>query len=676
VEVLLIVGTTGGGTGGGTGVIAAPTTLNFFYQTGQLAPPSQYVIVGGSSTFTVASSVTTPSSGTWLSAAQYGGTNQVIVTAIPTGLAAQSTPYTGSITISSTSGSQTITVNLTVTSSPVLVANPGSLALSYVSGGSTPGGNVFLSASDSSNFTITGVTPTANWLTASATSTSVAIGTNPSSLAAGVYSAGVTITVTGGPYANSPFTIPVGLLVNGGVSSGLLSFSQSSLTFTPSPGASTVSQSLTISATTTTFFTVTYQTTNGPSGWLTVTPTQGYTPTSVTVQVNPANFVAGQTYNGTIFFTANGITQNVPVVAVVSGGSLTASTNSLTFTAQAGGAVTATQPVTVSSTGAQLAFTVTTSASWLKVDKTSASTQATINVSADPTGLAASSTPYTGTVTFTPSGGGTAATVSVSFTVTQAPPAVTTASFVSAAGFYTTDTNHAPLSPCALATVIATGLASTVQGVVAANAFGPMPYSLAGVSITFNNSNKAPILTVSNVNGVQQVNFQVPCELTPGDSIPVTVTANQLSTTVNVVVRSAGPGIFETTMSDGSRQAIILRSDGSLMDSVTNPVQPGETVVMFVTGIGPTSPAVATNSVPPLGQTVNAASTSQIFVGVNNAGVPFLSAQLSPDLVGIVEVRFQVPASTPNGTYVLSMGINAPTPPTQFSQGSKITVHQ
>jgi uncharacterized protein (TIGR03437 family) len=203
---------------------------------------------------------------------------------------------------------------------------------------------------------------------------------------------------------------------------------------------------------------------------------------------------------------------------------------------------------------------------------------------------------------------------------------------------------------------------------------GALPYTVAGVSITVAGS-KAPIYSVSNVNGQQQVNFQVPCDVVPANSVPVAVTVNGGTTTVNVTVRSSGPGIFETAMSDGSRQAIIIRSDGSFMDSVNNPVHPNEIVAMYITGVGPTSPAVHTNSLPPPGTAANATST--VIVGVNNAGVRVVSSQLSPDIVGVALVTFQVPASTPNGTYVLSMGINAPDGTvTQFSQGSKITVHQ
>ncbi|MBV9745653.1 MAG: Ig-like domain-containing protein [Acidobacteriia bacterium] len=279
----------------------------------------------------------------------------------------------------------------------------------------------------------------------------------------------------------------------------------------------------------------------------------------------------------------------------------------------------------------------------------------------------------TGAITVTASIGGQ----SVSFSLAATPPAptLTSGNFVSAAGFYPTDSSHSPLSPCALASIIAPGVAPGVQGIVAPESFGLLPYQVANVSISFGSAS-APILSVSNVNGQQQLNFQVPCTVTPGTSVPVTLTVNSVPTTVNVTVRSAGPGIFEATMSDGTRQAVLIKNaDGSFVDPQTNPARPGDILTMFITGVGPTSPQVSTNSVPPPGITANA--TGQIIVGVNNAGVREISATLSPDIVGVALVTFQVPSSTTTGTYVLSMGIVEPdNPVTQYSQASHITVHQ
>jgi uncharacterized protein (TIGR03437 family) len=96
---------------------------------------------------------------------------------------------------------------------------------------------------------------------------------------------------------------------------------------------------------------------------------------------------------------------------------------------------------------------------------------------------------------------------------------------------------------------------------------------------------------------------------------------------------------------------------------------------MYATGLGATLPAVAgTDDLGPLG--VNAMVRAQIIVGINNAGAPVIDAMLSPDLIGVYVVDFQVPTSTPQGNnIILSLAANAiDGSPTQFSGGSKIPV--
>ncbi|MBV9745654.1 MAG: hypothetical protein JO099_17975 [Acidobacteriia bacterium] len=554
--VTLIVGGTGT-TGTGNSVLAAPTALSFYFQTSGAVPPSQYLAIGGGSTFTVSTGVLTPASGNWLTAAQYGGTNEVVVTVTPTGLAAQATPYQGTVTISSGGTSQTVIVNLTVTTGPVLYTNPGTVALTYTSGSSAPSATVFVSSSDGSAFTITSATPTASWITAQATTSSVTISTSPSGLATGVYSGAVNLAISGPSYANIPFTIPVGLVVNGGIGTGPLLFSSSVLTFTPQPNGAAVSQSLTVSASTTTAFSLSSTPATGTS-WLTISANQTVTPAVVTVTVNPAGLSAGQTYNGSITFSANGTVQSVPVVVVVGGGAtLSVSPTSLSFSGTAGGAATATQPVTVSSNGAQLGFTVSTSATWLQVDKTSGTTQATVNVSANPSGLSAG--PQTGTVTITPNGGGTAATVSVTFMVMAAPTVTVSSSTL------TFQYSAGGATPAAQ-TVTVSGAAFTASAAVSTPSGGSWlavaPTSGAAgstVSISVNPSG----LAIGSYSGT------------------VTLTANGGGTaTISVTLNVTAPLPTIT--------GVINAASG-----YSASISPGEIITIFGTNIGPATPVTS-----------------------------------------------------------------------------------
>ena len=279
-----------------------------------------------------------------------------------------------------------------------------------------------------------------------------------------------------------------------------------------------------------------------------------------------------------------------------------------------------------------------------------------------------------GAVTVTAAAGSFSATFNL--TVLPPGPNITASSFLNGVGFFPTDSSHAALSPCGIATIIAPGVAPGIQGVVAANPIvGPLPYSLAGDQVSFNGA-QAPVYNVANMNGQQSVTVQVPCSVTAG-SVPATVGVSGSSATVNVTVKAAGPGIFQTVMSDGATRAVLVRPDGSFVDvggATPNPARRGETILMYATGLGITSPPVGTNQTPITG--TNALVQGQVIVGVNNSGVQVVSAQAAPGMIGVYQVAFVVPSNAPTGNnIVLSLAINAPDgSPTQFSNGSAIPI--
>uniref|UniRef100_Q01Q38 Ig domain protein, group 1 domain protein n=1 Tax=Solibacter usitatus (strain Ellin6076) TaxID=234267 RepID=Q01Q38_SOLUE len=263
----------------------------------------------------------------------------------------------------------------------------------------------------------------------------------------------------------------------------------------------------------------------------------------------------------------------------------------------------------------------------------------------------------------------TVGNISQTFSLTVVPPgpAVTTGSFINAAG------KNSSLSPCSLATVVAGGLAPGLNGLVLnSNSFGPFATTLAGDTVAVNNV-AAPILSAGSINGAEQVTFQIPCDATVG-SVPVTVSVSGGSATANITLTAAGPGIFETVMSDKVARAVALRPDGTYV-SLENPARRGEQIRVLVTGLGPTTPPVATGALPVPGS--DALVAGQVIVGVNNAGARVVTSRLSPNLIGVYEVAFVVPSDAPTGNNtVLSVAVNAPNDggQTRFSNGSKLPI--
>ena len=141
---LSVNGATGGGTTGG---IAAPTSLSFAYQVGTSAPPCQNVLIASTGNFTV-----TPS-GQFFPASTVTGPATIQVCAAVGGLSAGT--FNGTLTIASSSASQSIPLTLTVYSGPILMANvngtSGDIVCTYVSGGSgCNSSTVVVTASDQS----------------------------------------------------------------------------------------------------------------------------------------------------------------------------------------------------------------------------------------------------------------------------------------------------------------------------------------------------------------------------------------------------------------------------------------------------------------------------------------------------------------------------------------------
>jgi glucose/arabinose dehydrogenase len=159
------------------------------------------------------------------------------------------------------------------------------------------------------------------------------------------------------------------------------------------------------------------------AAWLSLSPASGSAPRDLSVTVNASGLSAG-TYTATVTVSGPGGPKTVPVTLIVNPPAppaLATSPGSLSFSAVAGGADPPTQPVSVSNTGGgTLTYTVADDAAWLSASPSGGTAPATVNVSANPAGLAAGT--YTATLTVDAAGAtGAPKTIPVTFTVSPAP---------------------------------------------------------------------------------------------------------------------------------------------------------------------------------------------------------------------------------------------------------------
>jgi glucose/arabinose dehydrogenase len=167
------------------------------------------------------------------------------------------------------------------------------------------------------------------------------------------------------------------------------------------------------------------------AAWLTVSPSSGSAPSTLTASVSTAGLAPG-TYTAPVTVTAAGATgspKTVDVTLTVSpqAPALAVAPASLSFSGTQGGASPAAQSLSVTNTGGgSLSWTAADNQTWLSVSPASGSAPGTVAVSANTAGLTAGT--YTGTVTITAAGAsGSPRTVAVTLTVSPPTPVLTVA---------------------------------------------------------------------------------------------------------------------------------------------------------------------------------------------------------------------------------------------------------
>jgi uncharacterized protein (TIGR03437 family) len=372
----------------------------FNYELGGAAPAGQTIAVGSTSTplkFTVTTS--TSDGGEWLMAGPLSGvTPASLLVGINTGDLKPGT-YSGTISVSSSDAvneSQTVHVSLTVTGAQAVDVSPGSLYFAYQIGGSNMPPTQTISITSSGGPVSVWATPSmadcnAAWLQvwpgSSVTPAEIAVSVNTDSLASPqICNGSVTIS---GPEIAGATRLPVTLVVS---TQPLLNVSPAQIRMTAPYGGALSGQngiSLTTTNNSSIPFTAVASTSNGGTGWLTVSPRTGNAPATLTAALDTRSLTPG-TYSGAVAIHSPGLAMpiTVPVVLTITPvSSLAASPASLSFSQTQGGPQPASRQVSITTDGAAVAYTasaVTTAGSgWLSVTASTRATPGTITVAAN-----------------------------------------------------------------------------------------------------------------------------------------------------------------------------------------------------------------------------------------------------------------------------------------------------
>jgi uncharacterized protein (TIGR03437 family) len=169
----------------------------------------------------------------------------------------------------------------------------------------------------------------------------------------------------------------------------------------------------------------------------------------------------------------------------------------------------------------------------------------------------------------------------------------------------------------------------------------PLPTALGESCLTVNGVS-VPLLFVSS----QQINGQLPFNV-DGNAQMTLHTPGGVSDNFNFSILPAAPSVFRSGMAGPETGlATITRDNGELV-TPTNPVHPGDTIVIWSTGLGHTSPAIDAGIPSPADPLAYAVIQPTVTLG--GVGLNILYAGLTPGSVGLNQINATVPSSVPQG---------------------------
>ena len=225
-------------------------------------------------------------------------------------------------------------------------------------------------------------------------------------------------------------------------------------------------------------------------------------------------------------------------------------------------------------------------------------------------------------------------------------PAIFPGGVVSAASFAPDPT---PVAPGSLVSMF--GLDLTPATAFAASQ--PLPRELAGVQVLVGGI-AAPLLAMAaSDDGSSQIHFQIPVELAGVTYADVVVNNNGVfSAPQGIHIWPALPALFTSTMT-GTGTAAALHGD---FEPVTTerPASPGDTILLYATGLGETSPSQVSGE-PAAGE---APVTGNVTVTIGGRSATVHYAGAAPGFVGLYQINVTVPEGLQSGDAAVEVTVD------------------
>jgi uncharacterized protein (TIGR03437 family) len=120
---------------------------------------------------------------------------------------------------------------------------------------------------------------------------------------------------------------------------------------------------------------------------------------------------------------------------------------------------------------------------------------------------------------------------------------------------------------------------------------------------------------------------------------------NVPSNTVTTQIGKTAPGVL-TQSQNGLGYGDVVHLDGTLVND-KSPAKIGETVSVYLTGLGAVSPTIADGDAGPVNPLANATSPITAYIGGTEATVGY--SGLAPQLAGLYQINLTVPTGVTAG---------------------------
>lgn len=140
-----------------------------------------------------------------------------------------------------------------------------------------------------------------------------------------------------------------------------------------------------------------------------------------------------------------------------------------------------------------------------------------------------------------------------------------------------------------------------------------------------------------------QVNVLIPPHLLPGTVHLQVVASGRAGPDIPLRLEESAPGLFETA----GHFIIATHGNGPLV-TAESPASPGEVIVLYATGLGPTTPMTLANRIPTIAAKLANMSTFEVLL--NGIAVPkdhILYAGVTPGFAGLFQINLKLPANSP-----------------------------